>query len=66
LTGIEELQTSSGYEDANDYDTLRDDMILKICTSIAPEFFLSSQPNMSRVENSLSHKELYIKEHKTS
>ena len=27
------LQISAGYEDANDCDTLRDDMILKICSA---------------------------------
>lgn len=55
------LQISAGYEDANDCDTLRDDMILKICSGVSPEEekSLSSQPTMSRFENSLSHKELY-------
>lgn len=55
------LQISAGYEDANDCATLRDDMILKICSGVAPdeEKSLSSQPTMSRFENSLSNKELY-------
>lgn len=55
------FQIAAGYEDANDCDTLRDDMIMKICADVAPESGnpLSSQPTMSRFENSLSHSELY-------
>lgn len=55
------FQIAAGYEDADDCDTLRDDMILKICADVAPESgnHLSSQPTMSRFENSLSHSELY-------
>ncbi|MBL7111388.1 MAG: IS1380 family transposase [Bacteroidales bacterium] len=55
------FQIAAGYEDANDCDTLRDDMILKICADVAPESgtHLSSQPTMSRFENSLSRSELY-------
>lgn len=55
------FQIAAGYEDANDCDTLREDMILKICADVAPESgqHLSSQPTMSRFENSLSHSELY-------
>jgi hypothetical protein len=55
------FQIAAGYEDANDCDTLRDDMILKICAEVLPESgnSLSSQPTMSRFENSLSRSELY-------
>jgi hypothetical protein len=55
------FQIAAGYEDANDCDTLRDDMILKICSEVLPESgnSLSSQPTMSRFENSLSRSELY-------
>jgi len=55
------FQIAAGYEDANDCDTLRNDMILKICAEVLPESgnFLSSQPTMSRFENSLSRSELY-------
>jgi hypothetical protein len=55
------FQIAAGYEDANDCDTLRDDMVLKICADVLPESgdSLSSQPTMSRFENSLSRRELY-------
>lgn len=55
------FQIAAGYEDANDCNTLRDDMVLKICSDVLPESgnSLSSQPTMSRFENSLSHSELY-------
>ena len=55
------FQIAAGYEDANDCDTLRDDMVLKICSDVLPESgnSLSSQPTMSRFENSLSRSELY-------
>jgi len=55
------FQIAAGYEDANDCNTLRDDMIFKICAEVLPESgnSLSSQPTMSRFENSLSRSELY-------
>jgi hypothetical protein len=55
------FQIAAGYEDANDCDTLRDDMVLKICSDVLPEsgHSLSSQPTMSRFENSLTRSELY-------
>jgi len=55
------FQIAAGYEDANDCDTLRDDMVLKICSDVLPDSgdSLSSQPTMSRFENSLSRRELY-------
>lgn len=55
------FQIAAGYEDANDCDTLRDDMILKICADVAPGNgnHLPPQPTMSLFENSLSRNELY-------
>jgi hypothetical protein len=55
------FQIAAGYEDANDSDTLRDDLIFKICSGIAPEQGkpLSSQPTMSRFENAPASKALY-------
>jgi len=55
------FQIAAGYEDANDSDTLRDDLILKICSDKAPEQGkpLSSQPTMSRFENAPASKALY-------
>lgn len=51
------LQIAAGYEDANDCNTLRHDGVLKICCG--KENSLSTQPTMSRFENSISQKELY-------
>lgn len=51
------MQIAAGYEDANDCNNLRNDGILKICCD--KENSLSSQPTMSRFENSISQKELY-------
>lgn len=51
------MQIASGYEDANDCDTLRDDGVLKVCCE--KESTLSAQPTMSRFENSVSTRELY-------
>ena len=55
------FQIAAGYEDANDCNTLRDDLILKLCVeqNLSSEKFLSSQPTMSRFENSIPNKELY-------
>ena len=55
------FQIASGYEDANDCDTLKDDAILKLCADKLPEQDndLGSQPTMSRFENSISRTELY-------
>jgi hypothetical protein len=55
------FQIAAGYEDANDCNTLRDDLIFKLCVEQNPESekHLSSQPTMSRFENSISNKELY-------
>ncbi|MDZ7301406.1 MAG: transposase, partial [candidate division KSB1 bacterium] len=54
-------QIASGYEDADDCDELRDDPIFKMFANRHPESGdpLSSQPTMSRFENSISRTGLY-------
>jgi len=54
-------QIACGYEDANDCDTLRHDPIFKMMAGRYPELgdALSSQPTMSRFENSISSTTLY-------
>jgi len=52
------FQVASGYEDANDSDSLKDDPILKIvCDRVNGS--LASQPTMSRFENPISKTDLY-------
>lgn len=55
------FQIASGYEDANDCNTLRSDAVIKLCSDQLPEtdLDLSSQPTMSRFENSVRRGELY-------
>jgi len=55
------FQIAAGYEDCNDCDDLRDDMIFKICAGRLPQsgHELASQPTMSRLENSVDRKDLY-------
>jgi Transposase DDE domain group 1 len=55
------FQIASGYEDANDCNSLRIDPILKICTGRLPDSHtsLASQPTMTRFENTPSRTELY-------
>jgi len=51
---------SLGYEDANDLDTLGSDPALKLACGILPSSpDLASQPTISRLENSVSRKDLY-------
>ena len=54
-------QISCGYEDANDCDGLRNDPVFKILAGRYPEIgdALSSQPTMSRFENSVSRTTLF-------
>ncbi|MCP4397070.1 MAG: IS1380 family transposase [bacterium] len=54
-------QIACGYEDADDCDLLRHDPIFKMIAGRYPEMgkALSSQPTMSRVENSISRTTLY-------
>jgi hypothetical protein len=55
------FQIAAGYEDCNDCDALRDDMIFKMCAGRLPQSGqeLASQPTMSRLENSVDSKDLY-------
>ena len=55
------FQIAAGYEDCNDCDDLRDDMIFKMCAGRLPQSGqeLASQPTMSRLENSIDSKDLY-------
>ena len=55
------FQIAAGYEDCNDCDDLRDDMIFKTCAGRLPQsgHELASQPTMSRLENSIDKKDLY-------
>jgi len=54
-------QIASGYEDANDCNSLRNDAVFKLCSNQLPEtgLDLGSQPTMSRFENSVRRSELY-------
>ena len=55
------FQIAAGYEDCNDCDDLRDDMIFKTCAGRLPQsgHELASQPTMSRLENSIDKKGLF-------
>ena len=55
------FQIASGYEDANDCNSLKGDAIMKLCADQLPESDgdLSSQSTMSRFENSVRRTELY-------
>jgi len=55
------FQIAAGYEDCNDCNDLREDMILKMCADRLPqsENDLASQPTMSRLENSVTRSDLY-------
>ena len=54
-------QIIAGFEDADDCDRLCHDGILKMCAGrlASDEINLASQPTMTRLENRLSHKELF-------
>lgn len=54
------FQIAAGYEDCNDCNDLRSDMIFKACADRLPQTGadLASQPTMSRLENTVSSKEL--------
>lgn len=53
-------QIAAGYEDCNDADTLRSDPVFKLAVGRLPESepHLSSQPTLSRFENSAADREL--------
>jgi hypothetical protein len=55
------FQIAAGYEDGNDSNDLRGDMIIKTCSGRLPQSGkdLASQPTMSRLENSVGPRELY-------
>lgn len=54
-------QVMCGYEDANDCDSLRHDSMLKMAVGRKPSAdALSSQPTMTRMENSISKKTLFV------
>ena len=54
-------QIIAGFEDADDCDRLCHDGIMKMCAGrlASGEIDLASQPTMTRLENRLSHKELF-------
>jgi len=54
------FQIAAGYEDCNDSNDLRGDMIFKTCTGRLPQTGgdLASQPTMSRLENTVGPKDL--------
>lgn len=51
------FQIAAGYEDANDCNSMRNDGVLKVCSS--EQQTLSSQPTMCRFENSVTMRQLY-------
>lgn len=55
------FQIAAGYEDCNDCNDLREDMILKMCAGRLPQtdHDLASQPTMSRLENSVTKSDLF-------
>jgi len=55
------FQIACGYEDGNDSNSLRKDPALKMALSLLPEsdHDLASQPIFSRLENMITHQDLY-------
>ena len=53
------FQSACGYEDCNDAHSLRNDSMFKIASQREIQESLASQPTLSRLENSVSSKELY-------
>jgi len=55
------FQIAAGYEDCNDCNDLREDMILKMCAGRLPQSDndLASQPTMTRLENSVTRSDLF-------
>jgi hypothetical protein len=55
------FQIAAGYEDCNDCNDLREDMIFKLCAGRLPqsENDLASQPTMSRLENTVTKTDLF-------
>ena len=54
------FQIAAGYEDCNDCNDLREDMIFKMCAGRLPQsgYDLASQPTMSRLENTVTKTDL--------
>jgi len=54
------FQVAAGYEDCNDCNDLRSDMVFKACAGRLPQtgLDLASQPTMSRLENAVGPKDL--------
>ncbi len=54
------FQIAAGYEDCNDCNDMRGDMVLKTCAGRLPQtgHDLASQPTMSRLENAIGPREL--------
>jgi len=55
------FQIAASYEDCNDCNDLREDMIFKLCAGRLPqsENDLASQPTMSRLENTVTKTDLF-------
>lgn len=55
------FQIAAGYEDCNDCNDLRSDMVMKTCADRLPQTGedLASQPTMSRLENTVTTRDLY-------
>lgn len=55
------FQIAAGYEDCNDCNDLREDMILKMCAGRLPQSGnnLALQPTMTRLENSVTRSDLF-------
>lgn len=55
------FQIAAGYEDCNDCNDLREDMIFKMCAGRLPQSDndLASQPTMSRLENTVTKTDLF-------
>jgi hypothetical protein len=55
------FQIAAGYEDCNDCNDLRSDMVMKTCANRLPQTGddLASQPTMSRLENTVNTRDLY-------
>jgi len=55
------FQIAAGYEDCNDCNDLREDMVLKLCAGRLPQSDndLASQPAMSRLENTVTKTDLF-------
>ena len=55
------FQIAAGYEDCNDCNDLREDMVLKLCAGRLPKSDndLASQPTMSRLENTVTKTDLF-------